>query len=180
VRPRAARRGSGGEALEECHASLTRRLAAKQEEKSKYVKLYAQGHLDEEELEVHMADLKNQVENLKLLVSSVESDMVARDEDRMVARTTEAWLLTLRKNLAEVEQDTNEAFEGRRELAKLLVEKIVVGRGEEGRTKVDITYRFGPPEAAVGEASAHGVQNTEEFCTPCALAVPRLTVTAVK
>jgi hypothetical protein len=45
--------------LEERHASLTRRLAAKQEQKSKYVKLYAQGHLDEEELEVHMADLKN-------------------------------------------------------------------------------------------------------------------------
>jgi hypothetical protein len=39
-----------------------------------------------------MADLKNQVENLKLLVSSVQSDMVARDENRTVARTTEAWL----------------------------------------------------------------------------------------
>jgi hypothetical protein len=50
---------TGREKLEERHASLTRRLAAKQEQKSKYVKLYAQGHLDEEELEVHMADLKN-------------------------------------------------------------------------------------------------------------------------
>jgi hypothetical protein len=29
--------------------------------------------------------------------------------------------------------------------AKLLVEKIVVGRDEEGQPKVDVTYRFGPP-----------------------------------
>jgi hypothetical protein len=28
---------------------------------------------------------------------------------------------------------------------------------------VDITYRFGPPEVAVGEESAHDVQNSEEF-----------------
>ena len=152
-----------GKDLEERHASLTRRLAAKQEEKSKYVKLYAQGHLDEEELEVHMADLKNQVANLKLLVSSVESDLAARDEGRMVARTTEAYLVALRKNLAEVEQDTEEAFESRRQLATLLVEKIVVGRNEEGQTKVDVTYRFGPPEVAVGEDSVDGVQNSEEF-----------------
>jgi hypothetical protein len=38
-----------------------------------------------------------------------------------------------------------------------------VGRDEEGRTKVDITYRFRPPEVAVGEDSAHRVPNTEEF-----------------
>jgi hypothetical protein len=97
----------------------------------------------------------------------------------MVARTTEAWLLTLRKNLAEVERDTEEAFESRRELARLLVEKTIVGCDEEGRTKVDITYRFRPPEVAVGEDSAHRVPNTEESRTPSALAVPRLTVTAV-
>jgi site-specific DNA recombinase len=152
-----------GNDLEERRTSLTRRLTAKQEEKSKYVKLYAQGHLDEEELEMYMADLKNQVDNLKLLVSSVESDLAARDEGRMVARTTEAYLVALRKNLAEVEQDTEEAFESRRELATLLVEKIVVGRNAEGQTKVDVTYRFGPPEVAVGEDSAHSVPNSEEF-----------------
>ena len=27
----------------------------------------------------------------------------------------------------------------------------------------ELTYRFGPPEVAVGEDSAHRVQNTEEF-----------------
>ncbi len=38
-----------GEGLAERHASLVRRLAAKQEENSRYVKLYAQGHVDQEE-----------------------------------------------------------------------------------------------------------------------------------
>ena len=33
----------------------------------------------------------------------------------------------------------------RRELAWLLVERITIDRNEDGRTKVDITYRFGPP-----------------------------------
>ena len=71
--------------------------------------------------------------------------------------------MTLRKNLAEVERDTEEAFEKRRELAKLLVEKITIGRDEEGKAKVDITYRFGPPEVPLEEDSAYGVQNSEEF-----------------
>ena len=45
----------------------------------------------------------------------------------------------------EVEEDTEEAFEKRRELVKLLVEKIDVGRDEDGRIRVRTTYRFGPP-----------------------------------
>jgi hypothetical protein len=43
--------------------------------------------------------------------------------DKLAAKTTEAWLMALEKNLSEVEQDTEEAF-------------------EKGRAKVDITYRF--------------------------------------
>ena len=31
--------------------------------------------MDEEELEVYMTDLRNQIENLKLLISSVEADL---------------------------------------------------------------------------------------------------------
>ena len=85
------------------HRSLTRRLAAKQEEKSRYVKLYAQGHMDEEELEVYLADLKNQVENLKLLIASVEADLAKKHENKIVAEGTEAWLVSLRENLSEVE-----------------------------------------------------------------------------
>jgi septal ring factor EnvC (AmiA/AmiB activator) len=60
--------------------------------------------VDEEELEVFMADLKNQVENLKLLIASVEADLAQKQENKMVAESTEAWLMTLRKNLAEVEK----------------------------------------------------------------------------
>ncbi|MDP9479694.1 MAG: hypothetical protein M3R38_29200 [Actinomycetota bacterium] len=40
------------------------------------------------------------------------------------------------------------------------MEKITVSRNEEGRAKVEITYRFGPP---VGNDSAPGSQNSEEF-----------------
>jgi hypothetical protein len=69
--------------------------------------------------------------------------------------STEAWLMSLRKNLSEVEQDTEEAYLHRRELVKLLVEKISADRDEDGRAKVDITYRFGPP---TGEDVLVGIQ----------------------
>ena len=59
-----------------------------------------------------------------MLIAAVEAHLAAKEEDALVARTTEAWLHTLRENLAEVERDTEEAFEARRELAKLLVERI--------------------------------------------------------
>ena len=75
-------------------------MAAKQEEKSRYVKLYAQGHVDEGELEVYLTYLGNQVENLKLLIASVEADVAAKHENKMIAASTEAWLMTFRKNLA--------------------------------------------------------------------------------
>jgi len=150
------------EDLEKRHASLIRRLAAKQEEKSRLVKLYTQGHLDEEELEVHLADTRNHADNLKLLIASVEADLTAKQENRMVAESTEAWLMTLRKNLSEVERDTEEAWESRRELAKLLVEKISISRNGDGRAKVDITYRFGPPDTV---ESADGIQHST--VSPC-------------
>ena len=122
--------------------------------------------MDEEELEVYMSDLRNQVENLKLLIVSVEADLAQKHEDKMVAESTEVWLMALGKKLAEVEQDTEEAFENRRELVKLLVEKIVVGRSEAGRAKVDITYRFGPSEDQAEtprDGSVVGVHNSPEL-----------------
>jgi hypothetical protein len=125
--------GEVGEDLQGRHAALSRRLAAKRNEKGRFVKLYAQGLVDDEELEAHLADLKNQVENLEMLIASVEADLEDKDEEALVARSTEAWLLTLRENLVGVEQDTQEAFEARRELAQLLVEGISVSRGEDGR-----------------------------------------------
>jgi hypothetical protein len=153
------------ENLEERHASLTRRLAAKQSEKGRYVKLYAQGHLNEEELEVHLADLKNQVENLKLLISSVEADIARKEEDKLTAQTAEVWLLTLRERVEGVEEDTEEALEKRRELVKLLVEQITVNRNEDGHSQVQITYRFGPPpeepESVYGVAHSRECGNTK-------------------
>jgi hypothetical protein len=47
--------------------------------------------------------------------------------------------------LEEVEDDTEEAFRRRRELVKVLVKMINVGRNEDGRAKVDITFRSGRP-----------------------------------
>ncbi len=95
-----------------------------------------------------MADLKNQIENLKLLISSLEADLASRQENRMVAESAASRLMTLRKRLSEVEGDAEEAWAARRELAKLLVEKITIGRNDEGRPEVQVTYRFGPPAAA--------------------------------
>jgi hypothetical protein len=123
---------------------------------------YTQEHLDEEELEVHLLDLKKQVENLKLLIGSVETDLAKQHKNKLVAKCTEAWFMTLRWSLADVKQDTEEAFSSRREFVKLLVEKIAVGRGEDGPAKIDITYRFGPPETG-GADSADGVRSLEEF-----------------
>ena len=149
------------EDLEARRNSLSKRLASKQAEKDRYVRLYARGNiLDEEEVETYLADVVNQVENLKLLISSVEADLARAEEDREVAASAEAWLLTLRENLQEVEADTQEAFDKRRDLVRLLVERIVVSRTEDDRPKLNITYRFGPPTAESAEECADGVRNS--------------------
>ncbi len=151
--------------LEERRGSLTKRLATKQAEKDRYVKLYATGHLDEEELDTYLADVGNQVENLKLLISSVEADLAHAHEEKAMAVSTEAWLISLRANLEEVEADTEEAFTKRRELVKLLVEKMVAYRSEDGELKVDITYRFGPPETKPEVNSVDGEQDSVRLGT---------------
>ena len=145
--------GDESRELETRHADLTKRLAAKQAEKDRYIRLYTSGRISEEELDVYLLDLKNQINNLRLLVGSVEADLSRSAENQLAAQSTEAWLLALRERIEEVEEDTEEAFFRRRELVKLLVERIDVGRNEEGRPKVEITYRFGPPEGAGGEKS---------------------------
>ena len=71
--------------------------------------------------------------------------------------------MSLRENLEEVEADTEEAFAKRRELIILLVERIAASRDEEGRAKVDITYRFGPSAAESAEVCVSGKQNTTLF-----------------
>ena len=90
--------------LEARHADLGRRLTAKQAEKDRYVKLYAQGHISEEELETYLLDLKNRIGNLRLLVEAAEADLSQKQDDALAARNTEAWPLTPRERISEVDR----------------------------------------------------------------------------
>jgi chromosome segregation ATPase len=148
--------------LEERRESLAKRLAQTQVEKSKYEKLYAQGDLDEDELEVHIADAKNRIANLKLLMQSVEADIAHRRQDYIAAQDAALWLASLRDGLEALEADTEEAFLKRRDLVKLLVERITISGGEERQVKIDITYKFRPPEPEDG-AELCAVGNTLRF-----------------
>src|SRR5919112_5683548 len=75
--------------------NLAKRLAAKQGEKDRYIRLYAQGHISDTELETYLADLKNQVSNLRLLVEAAEADLSQRRVQVELADTTYAWLTAL-------------------------------------------------------------------------------------
>ena len=144
---------------------LEKRLVAKQGEKDRYVRLYAQGHISEGELETYLADLRNQMGNLRLLIQASEADIAQRRERVQVADTTVAWLNLLRERAEEIEEDTPEAFVKRQQLVRLLVERITLHRGEGRKTTVVITYRFGPPDDRSGvEAGVAGNErNSEEF-----------------
>jgi hypothetical protein len=140
---------------------LAKRLAAKQSQKDRYIRLYAQGHISDTELDTYLADLKNQISNLRLLIESAEADLSHGREQAQLADTTYAWLTALRKRVEEIEADTPDAFLKRQQLVRLLVDRITVGRGESGETTVEITYRFGPPNA-LGEEDgfAGNLQNS--------------------
>lgn len=104
-------------------------------------------------MSVYLADLKNQIGNLRLLLESVEANLSQLAEQREIAETTSTWLATLRERISEIEADTDEAFQARRQLVKLLVAGITVGREEGGSPKIEITYRFGPPSEAAGQGN---------------------------
>ncbi len=130
--------------------------------------MYAQGHLSETELETYLADLANQISNLKLLIQSTEAELAESTAAADLADTTSAWLARLAKRIEEVEQDTPKAFLKRQRLVRLLVERITVSRGFGGEATVEITYRFGPPEGEDlppdGEGVVAGdVQNSGEI-----------------
>jgi hypothetical protein len=83
------------------------------------------------------------------LLTSVEAELSERHERTALTDTTHAWLLSLRRCLDEIEEDTPEAFGKRKQLVGLLVESISLGKSQqEGRAEVQITYRFGPPPAS--------------------------------
>jgi uncharacterized membrane protein YqgA involved in biofilm formation len=161
-----------GEALTERHADLTKRLGQKEAVKDRYVRLYAQGHINDSELATYLEDLKVQTQNLRLLLDSVEAEIAGKKEQQHLAETTGAWLAALRERTAEVEAETEEAQATRRELVRLLVEAVKVDRTEEGKTRVQITYRFGPPaspEPQNGESQGervHVVNNSLKFDNP--------------
>jgi site-specific DNA recombinase len=127
---------------------LEKRLAAKQGEKDRYIRLYAQDHISDSELETYLADLKYQTGNLRLLIEATEADLAQRRERVQVADTTVAWLKVLRERAEEIEDDTPETFIKRQQLVRLLVEGITLGRNEDGKITVEVTYRFGPPKSA--------------------------------
>jgi site-specific DNA recombinase len=140
--------------LEARRKELAKRLAAKQAEKDRYVRAYAQGHISEEELDTYLVELKKQIDNLRVLLASIEVELSERRERTALTDTTHAWLLSLRQRLEEVEDDTPEGFEKRKQLVGLLVESISLGKSQqqEGRAEVQITYRFGPPPASDTES----------------------------
>ena len=177
--------GSGDDAgdLEARRDDLAKRLAARQAEKGPLRQdLRARAHLRGEELEVYLADLKNQASNLRLHLESVEAELSQQRQQMVLADTTHAWLLSLRRRLTEVEQDTPEAFRERRRLVELLVESISVGKQEDGRAEIRITYRFGPsPVYEVSEVALSMVhrKNGRASSTPDTN-IPTLTVVAVR
>jgi len=149
--------------LEARRKELAKRLSAKQAEKDRYVRAYAQGHISEGEPEAYMVDLKKQIDNLRVLLASIEAELSERRERTALTDTTHAWLLSLRRRLEEVEDDTPEGFEKRKQLVGLLVESISLGKcQQEGRAEVQVTYRFGPPPASDTESdelSMPGLKN---------------------
>ena len=101
---------------------LAKRLAAKQGERDRYVRICAQGHISEVEQDAYLMDLNNQTDNLRLLLASVEED------------TTEAF--GKRKQLVGL-------------LAKSISPGK---KQEDGRAEIQIPYRFGPPLASDTES----------------------------
>jgi site-specific DNA recombinase len=156
VREREADQGDYGE-LEERRDSLKKRLVDVERELDRLVSLYASGEMDAERLTTHVRDREERIEHLRLMISAVESDIASHEQNRLAAKQAETWLRTLADNLAEVEADTPEAFGKRRELVRLLVEKVTADRDEDGHARVEITYRFGPPP---DEGIVTSVQNT--------------------
>lgn len=69
------------EELDTHKAELSKRLAARQAEKDRYLRAYAQDHISENELSVCLADIKNQLDNLRrLLLDSFEGQLSQKRE----------------------------------------------------------------------------------------------------
>ena len=101
---------------------------------------------------------------MRLLLGSAEAELSQKRAHQGLTQAAHAWLVALRERIAEVKEDTEEAFRARRQLVKLLVQSITVGeKHKDGGIEVRITYRFGPPSPpsaeAGGESFVTGLKN---------------------
>jgi site-specific DNA recombinase len=143
--------GAADDALEQRVEELEKRLVSKVSERERYARLFSKGLLDEgdEEALDHLLDLKNQVANLRRMLEAARAEQADSAAQRVIADTTEAYLMALRERADEIEEeDTPEAFLKRQRLVRLLVERITLRKSEIGKTTVAITYCFGPPKSA--------------------------------
>jgi len=72
--------------LEERRNSLKKRLREVEGELDRLLNLYATGEIDAEWLTTHVRDRESRIENLKLLIVSVEADIASREQNRLAHR----------------------------------------------------------------------------------------------
>ena len=142
--------GAADDALVQRVEELEKRLVSKVSERERYARLFSKRLLDEgdEEALDHLLDLKNQVANLRRMLEAARAEQADSAAQRVIADTTETYLMALRERADEIEGDTPEAFLKRQRLVRLLVERITLRKSEIGKTTVTITYCFGPPKSA--------------------------------
>jgi hypothetical protein len=138
------------DALEQRIEELEKRLVSKVSERERYARFFSKRLLDEgdEEALDHLLVLKNQVANLRLMLEAARAEQADSAAQRVIADTAKAYLMALRERTDEIEDDTPEAFIKRQQLVRLLVDGIALGKDEDGKTTVEVTYRFGPPKTA--------------------------------
>jgi hypothetical protein len=138
------------DALEQRIEELEKRLVSKVSERERYARLFSKRLLDEgdEEALDHLLVVKNQVANLRLMLEAARAEQADSAAQRVIADTAKAYLMALRERTDEIEDDTPEAFIKRQQLVRLLVDGIALGKDEDGKTLVEVTYRFGPPKTA--------------------------------
>jgi hypothetical protein len=138
------------DALEQRIEELEKRLVSKVSERERYARLFSKRLLDEgdEEALDHLLVVKNQVANLRLMLEAARAEQADSAAQRVIADTAKAYLMALRERTDEIEDDTPEAFIKRQQLVRLLVDGIALGKDEDGKTTVEVTYRFGPPKTA--------------------------------
>jgi hypothetical protein len=79
-------------------------------------------------------------------LEAVETELAQMHQETELAASTEAWLVSLKERIYEVEGDSEEAFRARRHLVRLLVEGVIVEDRRKGdESRVRITYRFDEP-----------------------------------